>query len=394
MTLSYKLGTATPPPTFKGHPVSITLPPQTGLGLPREAYVSDAIFQAELTEYFYTTWQYAGHESQVRDPGQFIRFTLGDADIIVIRGRDGDLRALHNTCRHRGAQLLSADSGRCRRTIVCSYHAWSYDLDGSLKGAPKMNSDFDRNQFGLRHADVEVWNGVVFVHVGGGNPAPVAAQLAEVKFSYTDIAQSKIAKQVSFPLHTNWKASWENALECYHCAVNHPELGRIFDVEADGEDGLGFPGGNEFIFIENTLRPEAASVTPSGQVESKRPYHRDPNAGIDRGFLQWHRAAFEMIASPEHVALMSYRPVSPSQSVVTQSFLVPEDAEPGTDFDPETLFDMHIITRKQDNALCEQIYAGVRNIAYTPGPFNTSLEQENFRFLSTYRSIMGDYITD
>jgi Rieske 2Fe-2S family protein len=375
--------------------MSLTLPPQTGQGLPRDAYVSDDIFQTELTQFFYTTWQYAGHESQVREPGQFIRFTLGDADVIVIRGRDGVLRALHNTCRHRGAQLLADDTGRCRRTIVCSYHAWSYDLDGSLKGTPRMDAEaIHTGQYGLRHAEVEVWNGVVFVHAGGGNPAPVAEQLADVKFSYTDIARSKVAKQVSFTLHTNWKASWENALECYHCAVNHPELGRIFDVDADGEDGLGFPGGEEYIFIENTLRPEAVSVTPSGQIESTRPYRHDPAAGVERGFLQWHRAAFEMIASPEHVALMTYRPISPSESIVTQTFLVPEDAEPGIDFNPDTLFDMHIVTREQDNALCEQIYAGVRNIAYTPGPFNTALEQENFRFLSTYRSIMGDIIVD
>ncbi|TDD03336.1 aromatic ring-hydroxylating dioxygenase subunit alpha [Saccharopolyspora terrae] len=371
-----------------------TLPPCTGLGLPREAYVSEKVFDAELKRFFYTTWLYAGHESQVREPGQFIRFALGDADVIIIRGRDGVLRGLHNTCRHRGAQLLGDSSGTCRRAIVCSYHAWSYDFDGKLKGAPKMGSDFDPTVHRLRQAEVEVWNGVVFVHVGGGNPAPVAEQLAGVQFANTDIARSKIAKVVDFELTTNWKASWENALECYHCAVNHPELGRIFDVDADGEDGQGFPGGPEYIFIENTLRPGSVSVTPSGQIESKRPYKCDPEAGIERGFLQWHRSAFEMIASPDHVALMTYKPLSPSKSIVTQTFLVPEEAQPGAEFDPDELFDMHIVTRQQDNALCEQIYAGLRNIAYSPGPFNGSLEQENFRFLSTYRSVMGDIIAD
>ncbi|MGU3432652.1 aromatic ring-hydroxylating oxygenase subunit alpha [Actinomycetes bacterium M1A6_2h] len=374
--------------------MTMTLPPTTGLGLPRDAYVSQEVFDAELTHFFYTTWQFAGHVHQVREPGQFLRFTFGDADVIIIRGRDGELRALHNTCRHRGAQLLTEESGTCRRTISCSYHGWAYGHDGALKGAPKMDAGFDASEYSLRQAAIEVWNGLIFVHVGSGNPAPVAEQLADVHFTYTDIAKSKIAKTISFELKTNWKDSWENALECYHCAINHPELGRIFDVDADGEDGAGFPGGSDYIFIENTLRPGSVSVTPSGQVESKHPYIRDVDAGIDRGFLQWHRAAFEMIASPDHVALMTYKPLSPSKCIVTQTFLVPEDAQPGVDFDPDTMFDMHIITREQDNVLCEQIYAGVKNIAYEPGPFNTTLEQENFRFLDTYRSVMGEFIKD
>lgn len=369
------------------------LPPKTGLGLPRQAYVSQEIFDLEIEKYFFTTWQYACHESQVAAPGQFVKYRLGPAEIVIIRGRDGKLRALHNTCRHRGAQIVAEESGTCKRSMTCSYHGWAYDLDGTLRGAPKMGPGFDPAQYPMKKAEVEVWNGVVFVHVGGGNPAPVAEALAGVEWKYADIAKSKVAKVVQYELNTNWKGSWENALECYHCAINHPDLARIFDVSADGVEGEGFEGGQEYIFIENTLLPGSISVTPSGQIESKVVY-QTKDTGVDRGFLQWHRAAFEMIANPEHVALMTYTPMAPNRSIVTQTFLVPEAAEPGVDFDPDTLFNMHIVTREEDNALCEKIYAGVKNLAYEPGPFNASLEQENFRFLATYRSVMGDAIID
>jgi Rieske 2Fe-2S family protein len=354
-------------------------------GLKRDAYTSPEIFQRELTEFFFSTWQYAGHESEFDAPGTFRRFTLGTADVIVIRGKDGALRALHNTCRHRGAQLLSDDSGVRRRSIICSYHAWTYDTAGALVGAPMMN-EIDKEGLGLREAKIEVWNGIIFVNVDGNTPRSVGEVLAGVEWPANDVAQSKVAKVMSFDLRTNWKASWENALECYHCSINHPELIGILDRVGGGRVT---EGGTEYSYGGNPLKTGNVSVTMSGQVESKVLYDLRVPVEDARGFLQWHRAAFEMIFSPDHIALMTYQPLTPETTRVVQTFLVPAAAEPKVDFDPDTMFGMHILTREQDNSLCELIQAGLRNPAYTPGPFNEVYECSNMDFVGMYRQVMG-----
>lgn len=366
--------------------MTLAPPPEQIVGLERDAYVSPEIFEHELNKFFFSTWQYAGHESEFQAAGEFKRFRLGTADIIVMRGKDGELRAMHNTCRHRGAQLVSDESGVCRRSLACGYHAWTYDTSGTLVGAPMMN-DIDKASLGLRQAKLEVWDGVVFVNVDGNEERPVRDILAGVDWPANDIAQSKVAKVVSFDLHTNWKASWENALECYHCPVNHPELINILDRAGGGRVT---EGGTQYSYGDNPLKAGNVSVTMSGRLESKVLYDLREPVDRARGFLQWHRTAFEMIFSPDHIALMTYHPVAPETTRVMQTFLVPSAAVPEVDFDPDTMFNMHILTREQDNALCERIQAGLRNPAYTPGPFNQTYECSNMDFVALYRAVMGE----
>jgi len=131
--------------------------PADSFTLPARFYLDDDIYQKELDAIFYRNWWYAGHVSQLGKSGDYLTANVGDQNVFVVRDRDGDLRAFYNVCQHRGHELLNG-AGRTN-VIVCPYHAWSYDLDGSLVGArntAKM-AGFSKCDFSLKPVQVEVF---------------------------------------------------------------------------------------------------------------------------------------------------------------------------------------------------------------------------------------------
>ena len=202
-----------------------------GIGIPRELYLSQELFAHEMTEIFGHSWLYAGHESQLAKPGQYVTVECGAESVIVARGADGGLSAFSNVCRHRGARLVDPGCGAKQR-FVCPYHQWTYRLDGTLQGAPRMPDSFDPAQYPLPTADVVVWNGLVFVHLGETAPEPLADLLGsgEELMAAFAIAGTKVVHTITYQVEANWKIVWENSQERYHCNVNHPELIKTFDV--------------------------------------------------------------------------------------------------------------------------------------------------------------------
>src|SRR3954471_3809884 len=119
--------------------------------LPGEYYSSPAIL-AEETEYLLArSWNCVGRASKLSQPGDFIVRSVAGESLIIVRGRDGELRALFNVCRHRGTRICREPSGKFSETIQCPYHAWTYAIDGRLLGAPHMHevADFDKKDFPL-----------------------------------------------------------------------------------------------------------------------------------------------------------------------------------------------------------------------------------------------------
>ena len=125
-------------------------------GLPGWTYHSQAMFDLERTEVFLKQWQIAGHVSEIPAAGDWFSFDLLGERAVVMRGRDGVIRAFHNLCRHRGARVVDGASGHCKGAMVCPFHGWVYNLDGSLRGAarPETFGDMDRSQFGLKPVEI------------------------------------------------------------------------------------------------------------------------------------------------------------------------------------------------------------------------------------------------
>ena len=201
--------------------------------IPYDWYVDPAVARLEQERIFRRTWQYAAHTGELTEPGSFVSTRAGDVPVVIVRGRDNELRAFVNVCRHRG--YLLCDGAGKRETLQCPYHAWTYDLDGSLRSAPRseMEPGFDRESLGLVPMLVDTWGPFVFV-----NPDTTAGTLAEhlgdlpriVAEGGVDVDALAFHQRYEVEYDANWKVCVENYLECYHCAIAHPSFSKAIDV--------------------------------------------------------------------------------------------------------------------------------------------------------------------
>jgi len=361
------------------------------VGLPHEAYTAEQ-FQREIDGFWRRTWRFACHVSQIPNPGDWFRYDLLGDSVMVVRQDDGSIQAFHNVCRHRGAPLVVDETGSCGHRFVCPYHGWNYGRDGALLGTPRMNDVVtDRSPLGLRPAHVELWEGCVFVGLGPEHPGSIAEELAGVTPTYLpyDLKNTRVAIDRRHVVEANWKLLWENGLECYHCAINHPDIQRVVDVmERENRDET------SLLPLPYNLTPEfplvegVHSVTDDGQIQSLTlgdPASPPPNVA----FLSWHKPLFEIVASPDHAMIMTYHPITHTRSEIRMVALVHPEAQEGVHYDLERYFEIHWLTRSQDDALIERVQRGVSSPTFRPGPFHPSYEVEVRNWVRIYRELMG-----
>jgi choline monooxygenase len=207
-----------------------------GWTLPASWYTDSEVARAERERLFARSWTYAGPAEWVRAPGSYFAARIGHMPVAVVRGSDGVLRGLVNVCRHRG-HLVVEGTG-CRETLQCPYHAWTYDLDGSLRRAPRSERvpGFAPDELSLASVAVDAWGPFVFV-----NPDPEAGPLADalgrlpeiVAESGLDVDAIRFHSHHEWPIEANWKVVMENFLECYHCPTAHPGFSKVIDVSPD-----------------------------------------------------------------------------------------------------------------------------------------------------------------
>jgi carnitine monooxygenase subunit len=204
--------------------------------LPYAWYTDPEVLRREQERIFRSAWQYAGHIGELPEPGTYTTTRAGRTPVVVTRARDGELRAFLNVCRHRGFPV--ADGAGRRETIQCPYHAWTYDLDGSLRSAPRSEeiADFPRSELGLCRIAVDTWGPFLFVNTQR-DPEPLAEALgsmpAQVAELGLDVEELVFYSRWEAELDANWKIVCENFLECYHCQVAHPQLAEMLDTSAE-----------------------------------------------------------------------------------------------------------------------------------------------------------------
>jgi carnitine monooxygenase subunit len=203
--------------------------------IPWAWYTEEAVLQREQDRIFGHAWQYVGHTGQVAEPGSFFTATAGRVPVVVTRARDGELRALLNVCRHRGFPVADGDGQR--ETLQCRYHAWTYELDGRLRAAPRADREggFDGEELSLVPLEVDTWGPFVFVNPDREAPplADTLGPLPELVAQALDVDALQFRFRSEFAVEANWKIACENFLECYHCAVAHPGFSAAVDVSAD-----------------------------------------------------------------------------------------------------------------------------------------------------------------
>jgi carnitine monooxygenase subunit len=246
--------------------------------LPYGWYTDPDVLRREQELIFRSAWQYAGHLGQLPEPGTFFAGRSGRTPIVVTRGREGELRAFVNVCRHRGFPVAEGE-GR-RETLQCPYHAWTYGLDGKLRSAPRSDEepDFPRGELGLVPAAVGTWGPFVFVNTGP-DPEPLAhalgsmpEQVAELGLDVEDLV---FHTRWEAELDANWKIVCENFLECYHCQVAHPAFAEVIDVSTDAY-ALSTDGR-----LSSQRGPVRENVRLEGELQRSQFHFLWPNLGVN-----------------------------------------------------------------------------------------------------------------
>jgi nitrite reductase/ring-hydroxylating ferredoxin subunit len=194
-------------------------------------YTAADRFRLEQERIFRSAWHYIGHAGRLPERSSYFASSSGGIPVVVVRDRDGELRAFLNVCRHRGAEI-AAGEGR-RETLQCPYHAWTYGLDGQLRAAPRADHEpgFDASGLSLVAVRLETWGPFLFVCADPATP-PLDEALGGLALG-VDPDTLVFRERVEYSLAANWKIAVENYLECYHCPVAHPGFSRLVDVDPD-----------------------------------------------------------------------------------------------------------------------------------------------------------------
>jgi phenylpropionate dioxygenase-like ring-hydroxylating dioxygenase large terminal subunit len=202
-------------------------------GLPGWAYHSPALLELEKEHIFRNHWQIVGHVSDVPNGGDYLTMDVVGERALIVRGKDGVVRAFHNICRHRGSRVVADNQGTCKNALVCPFHGWVYNLDGTLRGAARPGSfpELDKAEFGLTPLELEIWMGLIFVRFRKG-PQPSVAELLkpfEAELGHYGIADM----EPSYGIWTqtspvNWKSVRDVDNEGYHVAMAHPALQDLY----------------------------------------------------------------------------------------------------------------------------------------------------------------------
>lgn len=341
-----------------------------GYTLPAEWYTDPALFQVERARIFRRSWQFAGYIEQLAERGDYFTTRVGDVPLVLTRDQAGAIHAFVNVCRHRGSELAQTECGH-GQTLQCQYHAWTYNLDGSLRAAPgaKDEPDFAPERFSLLAVPVKLWGPLIFVNLARQDAPPLDAVLGKLP---------RLAAEAGAPLdsmrhrarHTydvaaNWKVVVDNYLECYHCPVAHKGFTSLIDTttyaiteyewcsvqagalkeSASDADDAASDGANIGANIgANQNDAAAARYSTQGEVRA--------------GFYAYLWPNFTLNVYPGHgnVSINHFIPLAVDRTVVVKDYcFIPEVAA-----DEEGDF-IRFINQVQveDEALCESVQRGL-----------------------------------
>ncbi len=371
-----------------------------GWTLARPFYRDPSIFEREMGCIFSREWLFVGHISRVPQPGDYFTYQIGSEPLIIVRGQDGAIHAVWNVCRHRGSLICLEPCGSIKK-LVCPYHQWVYDTDGSLLAARQMPADFDRTAFGLRAARVQVWEGFIFVNLSPDAPDFVPPHEASM-YTVHDLAGAKICCREEYLVRANWKIVLENFVECYHCGTVHPEYSRAM---AGASTSFLSPGDAEAqancTFAERKAKIAALGLNPALHYFLLRPgfdtqsMDGKPVAPLmgtypaysGMTWCSWVGWTMEMEASPDYAAVFRFTPLSATETHVEGTWLVRGDAVEGVDYEPERVAAFWKTTGQQDWDICEIVQRGVESTHFVPGMLSVA-EAGPREFLISYRQRM------
>ncbi len=380
-------------------------------------YYDPEVYRLDIQRVWRNGWLFAGHSCEISKEGDYFTINIDTDSVLIIRGSNGAIHAVHNVCRHRGSLISDAGCGHLKK-LTCPYHRWTYGLDGKLLAAPGMH-ELDKSSFALRPVALREVEGLIFISLAD---EPSGFEEAHETFSALAKPQgfrnAKVAKQVDYLVAANWKLVWENNRECYHCNANHPQYTKanfdhyntddttsqireqISEVVRRSEakwaaDGLAvshkqtgmttFPDAERNIWHSanrTTLVDGYVSETMDGkQAAPLMGDYKDADVGTLR---MRSLPNFWNHSSCDHSVTTRLLPVSPEQTAIRVWWLVDEKAVEGRDYELSNLMPFWQLTSEQDWVICERQQRGVRSSAYVSGPYSKYKEYNVEAFVRWY----------
>lgn len=341
--------------------------------LPKRTYHDPAVFAWEREHIVRRDWNMVAREEDVPDPGTYLLVELDEDPLIVVRGRDSVLRAFHNVCRHRGTAVAEEPCGKVVR-FQCPYHAWIYDLDGSLVRAKHTEDldDFSFEAYGLAEVRLETWQGFVFLNLDPA-AAPLGDQLGDLveHWDRFDFATLRRAKRIEYEVRANWKFIAENYSECYHCPGVHPQLNKLtpYDLGGDFDPDGAWQGG----WMELADGAETMSL---GDGHGSRGGH-PPMGGITPRdercvyyYLVWPTTFLSI--HPDYLLVHRLVPQGPDRTLVVCDWLYEAVTMATPGFDPSDEVAFWDLTNAQDWHVCELQQRGTRSSSWVAGRYSNA----------------------
>ena len=367
---------------------------QGSQSLPRQFYTSETVYKMDIQHYWNHSWIWVGHLNQIPNVGDFLLFDYGYESVIIARDKNDSVNAFLNVCRHRGSRVCIEKSGNTR-LFVCPYHAWTYELNGSLRAAREMEDNFNSAEYSLKKVNLRIFHGLIFICVAD-NPPYIDEGLLQLEplvepFEFENL---KIVHSANYPVAANWKLALENYMECYHCAPAHLEysrshslkdpssanielkkfmLKRSMDVGLSGEElHINLLESNnvemDFYFSRYPLFQGYKTGSKSGEklapllgrLKDFDGGTSDIQIGILNNFLSYS----------DHVIGYRFIPRSLQITDIEVIWMVREDAEEGKDYNLEDLTWLWHCTSQDDERIIALNQKGVNSNHYVPGPLS------------------------
>ncbi len=340
--------------------------------LPSSFYLSDKIFSDEKENIFCREWFCAAREEQITKPGDYLVLDILGENILVVRTKEGQIKAHYNVCRHRGTRLVSASEkglpGDIKLNggvlgangIRCPYHHWTYGLDGRLLNAPYVNESehFCKEELSLYPVGVALWGGFIFLNLSpkessqAGHTIEKQVGGAMERTKRYPLHELRAANRLTYKVEANWKIVMENYNECYHCGPVHPELCEIVPAfKRQGGDGLEWEQGVPH-------KDGATTFTWTGMTK------RMPFPGLNEDEQERHKGEliypnFMLSLACDHVAAFTLWPTGPRQTNVICDFLFHAEEMRKSEFDSHDAVNFWDLVNRQDWEICKQVQNGI-----------------------------------
>ncbi len=336
--------------------------------IPAAPYYDPAWFALEREAIFRRDWIYIGHVCELPETGSFIRRELEilDASLLIVRGKDSQIRAFHNVCTHRGTQLVEEAAGK-RATFSCPYHMWTFGGDGALISAPDFDQfNLEKKDCALKQVTIDICAGMLFVSFAK-TPTPLREWLGDIaaQLETLPVARATCFSEYVYEINANWKLTYDNFQENYHLRFIHPRTG---EAAFAPENPFGYPKAYDFHGVHRTQTIWSNSAAKPREVQAEafgRIMAGAAQAGIlDTPYARQYFALFPsffMLGTPVQNFMHVVYPISATKSRgVIRIYWVGEDRDAGERFGRETIMATVRDVHAEDIAVIE---AGQRGLS-------------------------------